>query len=60
MVSLRCDDYGYDCDFVTEGDVEKVIDAYWEHMNNEHGIDYTKGRLLHFIKKENLNPPQIH
>lgn len=49
---MRCDDYGFDCDYSIEGVIEKVIDAYWEHMDNEHGIDYSKGTIYKSIKKK--------
>lgn len=51
MPNLRCGDYGYDCDYKIEGAIEKVVFDYWEHMNDEHGIDYPKGRICEIIKK---------
>ncbi len=52
MVNLRCDDYGFDCDYVIEDTIEKVIFGYWEHMNNEHGIDYSKGSIWESVKRK--------
>jgi len=52
MVNMRCDDYGFDCDYSIEGVIEKVIDAYWEHMDDEHGIDYSKETIYKSIKKK--------
>ncbi len=55
MVNMRCVDYGFDCDYSMEGVIEKVIDAYWEHMNNEHGIDYAKETIYKSIKKKKIS-----
>ncbi len=52
MANIRCMDYGYDCDYMIEDSIEKVVVNYWEHMNNEHGIDYSKGRIAEIIKKK--------
>ncbi len=38
MVTVRCNECGFDCEFTTTGNIEKVIFDYWIHMNNEHGI----------------------
>ena len=51
MASIRCDDYGFDCDYVIMGKVESVIFDYWKHMNNFHGIDYPKGVIERFATK---------
>ena len=55
MANLRCGDYGYDCDYIIEGAIQKVISDYWKHMNNEHGIDYPKGRIYEIIKKKKIH-----
>ena len=52
MVNLRCDDYGFECDYVIEGTIEKVVFNYWEHMNNEHGIDYSKESIWGSVKRK--------
>lgn len=61
-LKLRCEDYGFECDFVldeekTVGSIEKLRD----HFEEEHGIDYTveaitqmitnRGHSLESIKK---------
>lgn len=53
MVNLRCSDYGYDCAYVTDGKVKKVVFDFWEHMNDKHGIDYSKGSILESLKRKN-------
>ena len=53
MVNLRCNDYGYECEYVSEGEIEKVVNDFQEHMNDEHGIDYSKEVILDFVKRKN-------
>jgi len=50
MPRLVCRDYGFDCEFVADGqDVSKVIDEYSRHSTDEHGIEYSKEALMQFI-----------
>ena len=49
MIRLRCSDYGFECDFVAEGEIEDVIDRFKEHTENIHGIDYSREALMQFI-----------
>lgn len=50
MPRLVCRDYGFDCEFVADGqDVSKVIDEYSKHSTDEHGIEYSKEALMQFI-----------
>ena len=34
-------DYGFECSYVVEGEVEHVIDEYQKHSTEEHGIEYS-------------------
>ena len=52
MVKLRCSDYGFECDFVSEGEMEDVIVEFGDHTNEEHGIDYSKEALMQFILRQ--------
>ncbi len=52
MVTIRCDEYGFDCDYSTTGNVEGMVFDYWNHMKNEHGIEYSVGTLGKYIKKK--------
>ena len=52
MTSLRCQDYGYECDYVSEGEIDNIVDDYREHMNQIHGIDYSRESILLFIKRK--------
>jgi len=52
MAKLRCSDYGFECDFVSEGEMEHVIEEFGNHTNEEHGIDYSKEALMQFILRQ--------
>ena len=52
MVRLACKDYGFECDFVAEGDVEKVIDDFKTHMEEVHGIEYSKEAVMQFVMRK--------
>ena len=52
MAKLRCSDYGFECDFVSEGEMEDVIVEFGKHTEEEHGIDYSKEALMQFILRQ--------
>ncbi len=52
MARLRARDYGFDDDFVAEGEVEQVIEEFRKHMEETHGIDYSKESLMQFILRQ--------
>ena len=52
LVDLRCDDYGFECDYITRGDIEKVVFEYWNHMKEEHGIEYDSETIGDSIKRK--------
>ena len=52
MARLRCSDYGFECDFVSEGEIEAVIEEFGKHTDEEHGIDYSKEALMQFILRQ--------
>ena len=35
MVKAVCKDYGFDCDFVCEGDLDSVIDDFGKHCTTD-------------------------
>ena len=45
-------DYGYDCDFVVEGEIEHVIEKFGQHMDEVHGINYTTEALMQIILRK--------
>lgn len=52
MIKLRCNDYGFECDFVVEGETAHVIEEFGKHTDEEHGIDYSKEALMQFILRK--------
>jgi len=52
MAKLRCSDYGFECDFVVEGEIESVITQFGNHTNKEHGIEYSKEALMQIILRK--------
>ena len=52
MAKLRCSDYGFECGFVSEGEMEDVIEEFGKHTDEEHGIDYSKEALMQFILRQ--------
>ena len=50
---LVCSDYGFECDFVAEGDeIENVLKAFGQHTEEEHGIEYQNEVLQQFILRK--------
>jgi predicted small metal-binding protein len=52
MAKLKCNDYGFECDFVAEGEMEIVIDKFREHTDEVHGIDYSKDAVKQFLLRK--------
>ena len=52
LSELRCIDYGFECDFVSKGDIESVIEEFGKHSEEEHGIDYSKESLMQIILRK--------
>ena len=52
MPELKCKDYGFECDFVSEGETEKVIEDFRTHMEEVHGIDYSVEAVKHFLARK--------
>lgn len=51
-IKLRCSDYGFECEFASEGQIEQVIEEFGRHTENEHGIEYTKEVLMQLILRK--------
>ena len=49
MVKAVCRDYGFDCDFVCEGELDTVTNELGIHFTEEHGIEYQKETLTKFL-----------
>ena len=52
MAKLKCQDYGFECDFVSEGEMEQVIEDFRKHTDEEHGIDYSKEAIMQFLLRK--------
>ena len=52
VAKLRCNDYGFECPFVSEGEIEDVIEEFGKHTEEEHGIGYPKEALMQIILRK--------
>ena len=52
MAKLTCRDYGFECDFDVEGEIESVLEQFGNHTLEEHGIEYSKEALMQFILRK--------
>ena len=52
LAKLTCMDYGFECNFFAEGDIEDVIDKFRHHTEDEHGIDYSKEAIMQVILRK--------
>ena len=52
VARLRCNDYGFECEFVADGEIEQVISDFGKHTEEEHGIDYSREALMQFILRQ--------
>jgi len=52
MGKLKCNDYGFECDFSVEGEIEKVIEDFRNHTEEIHGIDYSKEAVMQFLLRK--------
>lgn len=53
MIKLECRDYGFNCDFVSEGnESSKVTEEFGKHTLEEHGIEYRKEVLMQFVLRK--------
>ena len=52
MVGIKCNDYGFNCSYSTDGKIEKVVYDFQKHMDYEHGIDYSKEAIMQFLLRK--------
>ena len=52
MVKLACKDYGFECEFQSEGEAASVIEEFGKHTLEVHGIEYGKEALMQFILRK--------
>ena len=56
MKKLRCSNYGFECKYVIEGEIEQVVNDFKKHTFEEHGIDYSKEAIMQFVTREEEYP----
>ena len=49
MVRAICRDYGFNCDFTVEGDMDMVVQEFGKHTTEKHGIEYSEETLTKFM-----------
>ena len=53
MPKLNCKEYGFECDFGVETEnSSELLEKFGRHSLEEHGIDYSKEALMHFIVRK--------
>jgi predicted small metal-binding protein len=52
MPKLKCNDYGFECDFEVDGEQDKVIEGFRIHTEDVHGIDYSKEAVMQFLLRK--------
>ena len=49
-IKLECKDYGFECDFVVQGQKNlTTLGQLREHFEEEHGIDYSSEFLIQMV-----------
>jgi|TARA_B110000014_G_C19833247_1_gene432105 predicted small metal-binding protein len=49
MVKAVCRDYGFNCDFICDGDLDAVVTNFGKHCTQEHGIEYRRETLMKYL-----------
>ena len=49
---LECKTYGYECNFIASGEIEKILMDFRDHTMQEHHIEYPEGVLMKFISRK--------
>ena len=59
-IRLACKDYGFECDFVAEGEGgQKLVDQLRSHFDEEHGIDYDSEFLIQMVINKGFSRESI-
>jgi len=53
MVKILCSNYGFDCEFESNGNNSMVIEKYQKHSTDEHGIEYSVEVLEQVLMRNN-------
>ncbi|MCH8324350.1 MAG: DUF1059 domain-containing protein [Thaumarchaeota archaeon] len=50
MIKLACKEYGFECEYVAEGECDtKLIEQLRSHFDAEHGIDYSSEFIIQMV-----------
>ncbi len=52
LAKLICREYGFDCDYVVEGEEDEVIAKFRDHMEMVHGIEYAYEAIQQFVLRK--------
>lgn len=56
MIKLACSDYGFECDFETEGTVvSEVMELFAKHTSEEHGIRHSRDKIQFMLRNQSKN-----
>ncbi len=53
MVKISCSNYGFDCEFESNGNNSIMIEKYQKHSMDEHGIEYSVEALEQVLIRKN-------
>ena len=53
MVKISCSNYGFDCEFESNGNNSIMIEKYQKHSMDEHGIEYSVEALEQLLIRKN-------
>ena len=59
MVKVICKDYGFNCDFMCDGDLDSVVTDFGKHCTQEHGIEMPKDIKYQELAQNNLPPIEL-
>ncbi|MCY4491183.1 MAG: DUF1059 domain-containing protein [Thaumarchaeota archaeon] len=49
-LKLRCDDYGFECDYILEGEKNVgLLEQMRNHFEEEHGIEYSPEAIIQMV-----------
>ena len=59
-LKLRCEEYGFECDFALEGEESiELLEKLKAHFDEEHGIDYPIDAVIQMIQNRGYSLDSI-
>ncbi len=50
VLNLRCEDYGFECDFILSSEATATtVEKLRQHFEEEHGIDYSAEAVIQML-----------